>query len=218
MTTRVFPQGTALALLAMLPLGVEAQVLDADVDLGNGGVSAEVGSGGQDGVDADVDIGGGNGGNSGGGESGVDADVGIGGGSGDGSNSGGGVNVDASVGGGAGGNGSADGGIGTGEAGGLTGAGVDGGGGSARDMILANGQPAGVLIGMIVYSSDGVALGVVRDIAGFDGDGMRLSLTPNASLGISAETVMIDVPVDRLTERELRLSLTRDEFVRQVAA
>ena len=84
--------------------------------------------------------------------------------------------------------------------------------------MLGNGQPAAILIGMIVYSSDGVALGVVQDIAGFDGASLRLSMVPNASLGIPSPVVMIDVPVSRLTARELRLSMTMTQFVRIVSA
>lgn len=84
-------------------------------------------------------------------------------------------------------------------------------------VVLGNGQPAAVLIGMIVYSSDGVVLGVVRDIAGFDGTNLRLAIMPNASLGLPQSVILIDVPVSRLTQRELRLSMTAAEFVRSVS-
>jgi hypothetical protein len=71
---------------------------------------------------------------------------------------------------------------------------------------------------MIVYSSDRVPLGVVQDIAGFDGTNLRLTLVPNSALGVQAPVVMLDIPIGRLSQRELRLSMTAADFVRIVSA
>ena len=241
--SRILFQALSVALLAAAPMQAGAQLLSGNVDVNDDGASADVNVGGGDGVDANVDVDLGGGG-SGADDSGtaVDADVSVGGGGADG----GGIDADAGVSIGGGGGGTGGGGIDAGAGvsvggggaggegtggedlssvdGGTVGGGVGGDGSTvdvssdARAIILGNGQPAASLIGMIVYSSDGVALGVVQDIAGFDGTNLRLTMVPNSSLGLSQPVVMIDVPVSRLTQRELRLSITAAEFVRAVSA
>ena len=93
-----------------------------------------------------------------------------------------------------------------------------GSGGGWDGMMLGNGMPAAALIGMVVWSSDGVMLGVVSAIAGFDGNALRLTVMPNASLDLPARAVQVAMPLSRLGAQEIRLSITATEFVRVVSA
>lgn len=191
----------------------------AALDIGLGGIGAEVGlsiGGDGIGVSAGLGLGGSNHGAGNTSSGGVSAGASLGIGGSDNSGSGTGVGVSVGVG-GTGTGGTGTGGTGTGGTGG-TGAGPGAFGLASPDNPAGTGPKAGsaVFVGKLLISSDQQVLGVVDGIEGMSNDLIRLRVTLNPALNLTAPMAIVEIRPRMVQSDSVRLTMTRRNFVSRV--